>query len=291
LFNDGFAVLGLFLAIYAFQKRQWTIGTIFYTFGLSVKMNLLLVVPALGLILYQALGTRGGFRQLSLVVQSQAALAIPFFMENNRGYLNRAFDFSRQFQYVWTVNWRFVNEKTFLSSEFARALLIVHVSLLLVFAITRWIKPSGLSFLAFLGSIVDAESTIPARSFRQITPRFVLTTTLTANAIGILCARSLHYQFYSWLAWGTPFLLWQTGLHPIIQYAIWATQEWAWNVYPSTKASSAVVVGTLAVVIAGVWFGAPIERGPTTARARPVEPVPVDSPQKSSRKGRRQPRR
>ena len=38
-------------------------------------------------------------------------------------------------------------------------------------------------------------------------------------------------------------------------YAIWLAQEWAWNVYPSTDASSAVVVGSLAVTIAAVWLG------------------------------------
>ena len=69
-----------------------------------------------------------------------------------------------------------------------------------------------------------------------------MTTVLTANAIGMLCARSLHYQFYAWLAWGTPFLLWRTGFHPIVQYAIWAAQEWAWNVYPSWLPPGAYVV-------------------------------------------------
>jgi alpha-1,3-mannosyltransferase len=71
----------------------------------------------------------------------------------------------------------------------------------------------------------------------------------------MLCARSLHYQFYAYIAWATPFLLWRAGFHPIVQYALWAAQEWAWNVYPSTPASSATVVGVLAVTVAGVWWG------------------------------------
>lgn len=36
---------------------------------------------------------------------------------------------------------------------------------------------------------------------------------------------------------------------------IWAAQEWGWNIYPSTNESSAVVVGCLAVTIAGAWWG------------------------------------
>ncbi len=67
----------------------------------------------------------------------------------------------------------------------------------------------------------------------RIDARYIITTILAANAIGMLCARSLHYQFYAWLAWGTPFLLWRTGFHPVLQYLLWAVQEWAWNVYPS----------------------------------------------------------
>ena len=82
-----------------------------------------------------------------------------------------------------------------------------------------------------------------------------MTTILTANAIGMLCARSLHYQFYAYIAWTTPFLLWRAGFHPIVQYGLWAAQERAWNVYPSTEASSLVVVSVLAIAVAGVWWG------------------------------------
>ena len=74
-------------------------------------------------------------------------------------------------------------------------------------------------------------------------------------AIGMLCARSLHYQFYAYIALSTPFLLWEAGLHPILVYAVWAAQEWAWNVYPSTDTSSMVVVGCLAIQVFGVWWG------------------------------------
>jgi alpha-1,3-mannosyltransferase len=90
---------------------------------------------------------------------------------------------------------------------------------------------------------------------RRITPNFIMTTMLSATVIGMLCARSLHYQFYAYLAWATPFLLWKAGFHPIVQYTLWGAQEWAWNVYPSTPMSSATVVGLLAVQLLGVWWG------------------------------------
>lgn len=39
----------------------------------------------------------------------------------------------------------------------------------------------------------------------------VPTVLFTSNLIGILFARSLHYQFYAWYAHTIPFLLWITG--------------------------------------------------------------------------------
>ena len=168
----------------------------------------------------------------------QILIAIPFLQADAFAYLSRAFEFSRQFLYKWTVNWRFVDEQVFLSQEFSISLLTIHLSLLVLFLSTRWIQPSGrtlqectrMAFSPPPAKVVENVS-------RQVTPGFVLTTILTSNAIGMLCARSLHYQFYSWLAWGTPFLLWRTGLNPILQYALWAAQEWAWNVFPSKWAA------------------------------------------------------
>ena len=35
----------------------------------------------------------------------------------------------------------------------------------------------------------------------------------TATFIGVLCARSLHYQFYTWYYHMKPYLLWQASFH------------------------------------------------------------------------------
>lgn len=71
----------------------------------------------------------------------------------------------------------------------------------------------------------------------------------------MLCARSLHYQFYAYIAWSTPFLLWKSGIHPVHIYIVWAAQEWSWNVYPSTPVSSLVVVLCLLIQVVGAWWG------------------------------------
>lgn len=150
------------------------------------------------------------------------------------GYLSRAFEFGRQFLFQWTVNWRFVGEEIFQSRRFSMTLLAVHLTLLIVFGATRWLKPSNRSLIENVAMIFRPPPTKMAMTISsRVRPQFVLTTILTCNAIGMLCARSLHYQFYSWLAWGTPFLLWRTGFHPVLQFVLWAAQEWAWNVFPS----------------------------------------------------------
>lgn len=170
--------------------------------------------------------------------------------------MSRAFEFTRQFLFKWTVNWRFVGEEVFLSRDFATALAIANLSLLGSFLITHWTRPSGLSVISLIATLFKP---LPPKVQQQIslriTPTFVMTAILSSLVSGILCARSLHYQFYAYLAWSTPFLLWRSGLHPIPIYAVWAAQEWAWNVYPSTNESSMVVVGCLAVQVVGVWWG------------------------------------
>jgi alpha-1,3-mannosyltransferase len=193
---------------------------------------------------------------LLTMIQIQALIAMPFVAKNAKGYLMKAFEFSRVFLYKWTVNWRFVHEETFLSKEFAAALLAVHAFLLVAFVTLRWTRPSGLRLPGLVKRVFQPLPDHMERSIAlRITPVFVTTSILTSMAIGMLCARSLHYQFYAYIAWTTPFLLWRTNLHPVLIYCIWAAQEWAWNVYPSTNASSGVVVGCLAVQVLGVWWG------------------------------------
>ncbi|SPQ25421.1 01ea98ba-3ab2-4ce4-9293-ef0a082c985b [Thermothielavioides terrestris] len=259
-FNDCFATLFLWLAVFLLQRRAWRAGALAYTLGLAVKMTLLLALPAVGVVLLLGSGFATSLWLAAMMALVQGLLALPFLARNPWGYLGRAFELSRQFFFKWTVNWRFVGEDVFLSRRFALGLLGLHVAVLALFVTTRWLRPARKPLSHLVIPILFAQSpftTQEQRSIsRDVTPRFVMTAMLSANTIGLLFARSLHYQFYSYLAWSTPFLLWRSGVHPVLQYALWAVQEWAWNVYPSTPASSGAVVGVLALTVALVWWGA-----------------------------------
>ncbi|TDZ31375.1 Dol-P-Man:Man(5)GlcNAc(2)-PP-Dol alpha-1,3-mannosyltransferase [Colletotrichum spinosum] len=265
-FNDCFATLFLWLAIYLFQNRFWTAGAILYSWGLGIKMSLLLVLPAVGIILFLGRGFTGALRMAWLMAQVQIVIGVPFFTNNAQGYLGRAFELSRQFFFKWTVNWRFVGEETFLSKPFSIALLGLHVAALLLFIATRWLNPAQRPLSSLVPALLRGKSPFAQLEEMQVasrvTPRYILTTVLSANVLGLLFARSLHYQFYAYLAWSTPYLLWRSGLPAYLVYPLWAAQEWAWNVYPSTNASSQVVVGVMAVTVVAAWFAGADEGTP-----------------------------
>ena len=130
----------------------------------------------------------------------------------------------------------------------------MHISTLAGFVVNKWLRPARKQLSAIIGPVLQLESPFNPLEERQVaarvTPEFVMTTILSANVIGLLFARSLHYQFYSYLAWSTPYLLWRSGVHPVVQYGLWALQEWAWNVFPSTPASSVVVVVVMGITVA-----------------------------------------
>lgn len=88
-----------------------------------------------------------------------------------------------------------------------------------------------------------------------MTPAYILSTVVASNLVGVLCARSLHYQFYSWFYWSIPYAayIFSRSYGTPAAIAIWAAQEWAWLQYPSTNLSSVVVVLSLVAWVWGLW--------------------------------------
>ncbi|KAK9473682.1 glycosyltransferase [Dipodascopsis tothii] len=257
MFNDGVAMLGAFIAMLLWQSQWWLVGSIVFSAAVTIKMNVLLFLPAAGAILIQALGPRA-FRGLMLMMQVQLLVAYPFTSKAFVSYAVRAFDFQRVFMYKWTVNWRFVDEAVFLSAEFRQTLLVLHGAVALLFVVRRWLRPSGMSVVSVVQMVLvpmSRPAVVQQQILAKMTPDYVLSAMATSNLIGVLFARSLHYQFYSWFAWTMPYLMSQTAVHPVAQYALWLAQEWAWNVYPSTPLSSLATVAVNAVVVVALYVG------------------------------------
>jgi len=63
----------LFVAIYLFQNKHWNYGVLVFSLGLGIKMSLLLALPAIGILLYQASGPTGALGQLSYIFQVQVS--------------------------------------------------------------------------------------------------------------------------------------------------------------------------------------------------------------------------
>lgn len=85
----------------------------------------------------------------------------------------------------------------------------------------------------------------------------IISMMFTSNLIGILFARSLHYQFYSWYFQTLPYLLWTSELSisqfPVTKVLILATIEMCWLTFPSTKQSSYTLLVCHFMLLVGIY--------------------------------------
>lgn len=86
----------------------------------------------------------------------------------------------------------------------------------------------------------------------KITQLFVLPFFVT-NLIGITCARSLHYQFYSWYFHSLIYLVFCTGYSKSISFLLLGLIEFCWNTYPSTNVSSLMLHLCHITLLAGIY--------------------------------------
>ncbi|KAG2218160.1 hypothetical protein INT45_006212 [Circinella minor] len=153
-FNDPVAMFFMYSCILAMLNRRWLLSSVLYSVALSIKMNVLLFFPAFGILLWQAIGAWVTMVYLFIIVAIQAGLAYPFLSMYPESYLGRAFEFSRVFDYQWTVNWRMMDEKSFVSPEFANALLTGHGVTLLIFVVMVWAKGKFTLFYIYISTVI-----------------------------------------------------------------------------------------------------------------------------------------
>ncbi|KAF9153460.1 dolichyl-P-Man:Man(5)GlcNAc(2)-PP-dolichol alpha-1,3-mannosyltransferase [Linnemannia schmuckeri] len=254
LFNDPVAMFFLYAATLAFLNRRWTLSSTLFSLAVSIKMNILLFFPAFGFLLWQTQGIVGTLIQLTIMVLIQVLLSLPFTFHHPRSYLNKAFEFSRVFQYQWTVNWKFLEEEMFLSSGWAKCLLAGHFVVLFAFVFLRWSRAEG-GIFAVIKKGFTVSASVLAIHAQYMQPSHVLTLLFTSNFIGIVFARSLHYQFYAWYSMTLPYLLYQTRIPVVFSMVLLGAIEWSWNVFPATVESSEVLVASHLIILVGLWIG------------------------------------
>ncbi|XP_011621915.1 dol-P-Man:Man(5)GlcNAc(2)-PP-Dol alpha-1,3-mannosyltransferase isoform X2 [Amborella trichopoda] len=239
LFNDCFAMTLLHAAIALLLYRRWHLAMIIFSAAVSIKMNVLLCAPPLFLMLLKIL------------------FGLPFLLVNPTAYISRAFDLGRVFIHFWSVNFKFVPEAIFTSKKFAISLLVVHLILLACFAHYKWCKyEGGLPHLLLSKFVTMKHSRFdPNNSHSKILNNdHIVTTIFVGNFIGIICARSLHYQFYSWYFYSLPFMLWKTSFPIIIRLILFAGVEVCWNIYPSNVYSSPLLLFIHLTILWGLWI-------------------------------------
>ncbi|CAK9291569.1 unnamed protein product [Gordionus sp. m RMFG-2023] len=182
-------------------------------------------------------------------------LGLSFLLESAPAYLNRAFQLGRQFDYKWTVNWRFVSPVLFSSRGFHVALLALHLTFLTYFICGVWIRKCNLSIWSMLYRRVSSI---------KMDANDIMSCMFISNFLGVMFARSLHYQFYVWYYYSIPFLLWTAYPpgHPFyklfgrtnFKLLIWGLIEYCWNVYPSTVVSSLTLNACHCVILIGLLY-------------------------------------
>jgi alpha-1,3-mannosyltransferase len=85
-------------------------------------------------VLVQVASLQEIFKGAAAGILVQLLLGLPFLLHNAGSYLSRAFELSRVFLHVWSVNLKFLPEPVFQSKVLAVLLLAAHLLLLWLFA-------------------------------------------------------------------------------------------------------------------------------------------------------------
>lgn len=275
LFNDGLSMLLLYLCVYLLIVGRLKAASFSFSLALSIKMNILLFAPGYLLILLMNQTVIQSIGHLIGMLLIQLFLAIPFLFVSPINYFTKAFEFSRVFFYKWTVNLKVLPEPIFLHQYTAIFLLICHF-ICLIYILNKYSRPVGgliqIIQHGLIGLIPNQHGTLLNPSNNQSTivdlsPHFIVSLLFVTNFIGIVFARSLHYQFYVWYFHSLPYLLSLTkaswpksprmDLHDcaviFVNVALLAAIELCWNVYPSQSWSSLLLIVAHVTILVRVF--------------------------------------
>lgn len=270
-------------------ERRWLFGTVLLSCALSIKMSTLLFLPALFYLVFVHFSPLALVQHLVVLLSTQVLLSYPFLLtsSNRMAYLSQAFDFGRVFEWEFTVNWRWIGQEVFEDPNWGRRLMVAHLVGLLFWAL-KWDEEDGNRPGEKRLSVNPLRPTErPARG-KALPSSRIATVFFCANLTGIVCARSLHPQFYAWFAHQLVWLCFGTGcaFEPMHCLVLISLVEYGFSVWPSTVNSSLGLVLSLLILPFGVYYGTP--EGDTLPEQDevviPAEWGVVPSPE--SRKGR-----
>lgn len=234
LFNDCIAVLLGYAAVYLFTRHNFRWGSIVYSLGVSIKMNLFLMAPGVLVVLWLGTGLLETLVCLSLCAGVQLAVGAPFLLEFPVSYISRAFEFSRVFKHEWTVNLKFLDEPTFVSKPVSLLLLLLTLAGFLFFA-RKFITENAALLKRDKFKWWNLDNKGLGENLQK---DFIVTAVFLSNFIGVMFARTLHFQFYCWYFHTLPWLLWHAHLPTPVRLTCMIIIEVVFNVFPVTPWSS-----------------------------------------------------
>eukprot|EP00347_Sterkiella_histriomuscorum_P004760 403359212 len=180
---------------------------------------------------------------------SQLIIGFPFIQHDADAYFSRAFEFKRVFTFKWSVNWQFLGEEVATGQTLSQFLLIAHLSLLIVFLLFKWTHIERGIANWFKEIRLNELFNLNAPT-RQLDANYVAQSMFYCNFIGIVCARSLHYQFYSWYFHTLPLILNScTQLQVFMKVGLIVLIEVCWNIYPPNEKVSLVLFSAHVVIL------------------------------------------
>jgi alpha-1,3-mannosyltransferase len=300
LFNDCWAMLFLMVALtliagvplrHGRRARHWMLGCFFYSFAVSIKMNVLLFAPGM---LYVMLRTQPLLKVvgcLCVCATWQLLAGLPFLLHDAEAYLSKGFELGRVFTQRWSVNYQFIDNELFVDPRFGMGLLAATVATWVLVWRTRWAKRTFLTsaeaeeLRPVLRDVPhsnpateltvgddDEEDVLAAAEETEERAAFAATvlTFFESNLIGVVFARSLHYQFYTWFFFTIPFVLSFTTFPRLLRLVTFALIRQAFEQYPPSPRTSVLLQGGFALSLVAVLFLGR-DDGPT---AQPKKPLP-----------------
>lgn len=244
LFNDPISMMFMYTSIYlltcqscSHKNLRYILSTVCFTLALNIKMNILLFAPGFAVVYFFNLGLIHSILHAILITGCGTILInLPFLLYHPENFIKAAFDFGRKFLYEWTVNWRFLDEATFLNESFHQILLALHLVVVTVFIYRVFMKIYS------------------QKDNRNLTNSQIVLLLFTSNLIGITFSRSLHYQFLSWYHHSLPALVFLAeNFKTRTCLLILGLIEFCWNVFPSTEFSSSMLFGCHLIILAAIF--------------------------------------